>query len=81
MYADKETNMSNDNSQLAFNEIINKSETDEIGESEQKKSELVRLLRSWRDGDEGDEQEQQETWEALKQALDESRLSNRKLFP
>jgi hypothetical protein len=30
---------------------------------------------------EGDEQEQRETWEFLKQALDEDRLSDRKLFP
>ncbi|MBE9030658.1 antitoxin family protein [filamentous cyanobacterium LEGE 11480] len=33
------------------------------------------LLRSWRE--EGDEQEQKETWEFLKQALDEDRLSDR----
>lgn len=30
---------------------------------------------------EGDEQEQRETWEFLRQALDEDRLSDRKLFP
>ncbi len=39
---------------------------------------LIELLRSWR---EGDEQEQKSTWEYLKQALDEDRLSERKLFP
>ena len=39
---------------------------------------LIQLLRSWR---EGDEQEQRSTWEYLKQALDEDRLSERKLFP
>lgn len=39
---------------------------------------LIELLRSWR---EGDEQEQKSTWEYLKQALDEDRLSDRKLFP
>jgi hypothetical protein len=38
---------------------------------------LIQLLRSWR---EGDEQEQRNTWEYLKQALDEERLSERKLF-
>ena len=39
---------------------------------------LIELLRTWR---EGDEQEQKSTWEYLKQALDEDRLSDRKLFP
>lgn len=38
----------------------------------------IQLLRSWR---EGDEQEQQETWDYLRKALDEDRLSERKLFP
>jgi hypothetical protein len=31
--------------------------------------------------EEGDEEEQRETWEFLKAALDEDRLSDRKLFP
>ena len=44
----------------------------------QKKRALIQLLRSWRNGD---EQEQRSTWEYLKQALDEDRLSDRKLFP
>ena len=44
----------------------------------QKNRALIQLLRSWR---EGDEQEQRSTWEYLKQALDEDRLSERKLFP
>ena len=39
---------------------------------------LIQLLKSWRDGD---EHEQRSTWEYLKQALDEDRLSERKLFP
>jgi hypothetical protein len=39
----------------------------------------IDLLRFWRE--EGDEEEQRETWEFLKQALDEDRLSNRPLFP
>lgn len=37
----------------------------------------VSLLRSW---DEGDPKEQKETWDYLRVALDEDRLSNRKLF-
>jgi hypothetical protein len=39
---------------------------------------LDRLLQSWED--EGDSQEHLETWEFLKQALDEDRISNRSLF-
>ena len=39
---------------------------------------LDRLLQSWED--EGDAQEQLETWEFLKQALEEDRISNRPLF-
>ena len=44
----------------------------------QKNRALIQFLKSWR---EGDEQEQRSTWEYLKQALDEDRLSERKLFP
>jgi len=44
----------------------------------QKKDALIQLLKSWR---EGDEQEQRNTWEYLRQALDEDRPSERKLFP
>ena len=44
----------------------------------QKKRALIQLLRSWL---EGNEQEQRNTWEYLRQALDEDRLSERKLFP
>jgi hypothetical protein len=44
-----------------------------------KSTKLVNLLQSWIDED--DTQEQQETGEYLIQALDEDRLSDRKLFP
>ncbi len=40
---------------------------------------VIELLRSWEE--EGDEEEQTETWEYLRTALDEDRLSNRPLFP
>jgi hypothetical protein len=43
--------------------------------------ELIALLDSWVAVDEEGIQEQKETWAFLKQALDEDRLSNRKLFP
>lgn len=43
----------------------------------QKTRNLIQLLKSWR---EGDKQEQHETLEYLKQALDENRFSDRKLF-
>ncbi len=41
-------------------------------------ADAIRLLRSLCDGD---PDEQRETWEFLRQALDEDRLSDRKLFP
>ncbi|MHC0061909.1 hypothetical protein ACWATR_03155 [Nostoc sp. UIC 10890] len=46
---------------------------------EEKQSKLVNALQSWID--EGDADEQQKTGEYLIQALDEDRLSDRKLFP
>ncbi len=45
----------------------------------EKQSKLVNMLQSWMD--EGDTDEQQETGEYLIHALDENRLSERKLFP
>ncbi len=45
----------------------------------EKQNKLVNVLQSWIDED--DAQEQQETGEFLIQALDEDRLSDRKLFP
>ena len=57
---------------------IGKKELPQSITQSQKKRALLQLLRSWR---EGDEQEQRNTWEYLKQALDEDRLSERKLFP
>jgi hypothetical protein len=47
--------------------------------SKDPRSEAVELLQSWIE--EGDEQEQKETGEYLIQALDEDRLSDRRLFP
>ncbi|MBL1179148.1 hypothetical protein [Pantanalinema sp. GBBB05] len=46
----------------------------------QKQTEAVNLLQSWIDDDE-DEGEQQETGQYLVQALDDDRLSERRLFP
>jgi len=57
---------------------IEKKELPQSATQSQKNHALIQLLRSWR---EGDEQEQRSTWEYLKQALDEDRLSERKLFP
>lgn len=45
----------------------------------QKQTEAVNLLQSWIDDE--DEEEQQETGQYLIQALDDDRLSDRKLFP
>jgi hypothetical protein len=39
------------------------------------------LLQSWNVEESSERDEQRETWEFLKQALDEDRLSDRKLFP
>ena len=39
------------------------------------------LLQSWDVEESPEREEQRETWEYLKQALDEDRLSDRKLFP
>jgi len=39
------------------------------------------LLQSWYVNEPPERAEQQETWEYLKKALDEDRLSDRKLFP
>jgi hypothetical protein len=47
--------------------------------SKDPRTELVNLLQSWID--DGDDQEQKETGEYLVQALDEDRLSDRRLFP
>ena len=44
-----------------------------------RRAEAVRLLQSWLD--EGDAAEQTETGDYLVRALDEDRLSDRKLFP
>jgi hypothetical protein len=43
------------------------------------RTELVDLLQSWIDA--GNDQEQKETGDYLVQALDEDRLSDRRLFP
>jgi hypothetical protein len=45
----------------------------------EKQTKLANLLQSWADDE--DAEEQQETGEYLIHALDENRLSNRKLFP
>ncbi len=58
------------------NEIEYKAHPQSATQSEKNRA-LIQLLRSWR---EGDEQEQHSTWEYLKRALDEDRLSERKLF-
>lgn len=45
----------------------------------ERQRDAIALLQSWID--DGDEQEQRETGDFLIKALDEDRLSNRKLFP
>lgn len=59
--------------------------TDTDSPDEERRKEQIRrnqavidLLNAW---EQEDEEEQRETWEFLKRALDEDRLSFRKLFP
>ena len=61
-----------------FKHIQKETSVSHITEQEQKNFALAQLLRSRR---EGDEREQRDTWKRLKRALDEDRLSDRKLFP
>ena len=42
---------------------------------------VIDLLDSWCNVSQEEAEEQRETWEYLKKALDEDRLSYRKLFP
>ena len=70
--------MAYENSPTVSQNDLDKNEFSQSIVQSQKNNALIQLLRSWR---EGDEQEQRKTWEYLKQALDEDRLSERKLFP
>ncbi len=66
----------NDQPSIMFQQ--NTSTENTLSEDMRRKA-LIRLLQSWRE--EGDEQDQIETLKFLQQALDEDRLSDRKLFP
>ena len=44
-------------------------------------NQALTLLQSWNVEESSEREEQRETWEYLKKALDEDRLSDRKLFP
>ena len=44
-------------------------------------NQALALLQSWYVEESAEREEQRETWKYLKQALDEDRLSDRKLFP
>jgi hypothetical protein len=46
-----------------------------------KNQSAIDLLESWADATDEEVAEQRETWEFLKNAVDEDRLSDRKLFP
>ncbi len=60
---------------------LNRDESNQHVKLSAKNQAAIELLRSWCEDDEDDEEEQKATWEFLKQALDEDRLSDRKLFP
>ena len=63
----------------ASNPIIDESHPIIDEEQAKKNQAAIDLMRSWMEND--DEKEHQETFEFLKKALDEDRLSNRPLFP
>ena len=44
-------------------------------------NQAIALLQSWYVEESPEQDEQRDTWEYLKKALDEDRLSDRKLFP
>lgn len=44
-------------------------------------NQALALLQSWNVEESLEQEEQRETWEYLKKALDEDRISDRKLFP
>lgn len=54
------------------------SQEEKVEAQKKKNQAAIFLLDAWA---EGDDEEQRETWGYLKQALDEDRLSSRKLFP
>ena len=65
-------------------ERIDKNLSDETGKfvlPDMDVNQALALLQSWNVEEPADQEEQRETWEYLKQALDEDRLSDRKLFP
>lgn len=47
----------------------------------ERNQDLISLLDSWAEASEEEIAEQRETWEFLRKALDDDRLSNRPLFP
>lgn len=53
----------------------------ELAEIRRRNQSAIEFLRSLRECSEEEAQEQRETWEFLQKALDEDRLSYRKLFP
>ena len=70
--------MKNDNLSAASQHELSKTDKTPAVTHLQKNLALIELLKAWR---EDDEQEQRDTWECLKVALDEDRISDRKLFP
>lgn len=63
----------------AWNTVINQIRNENPVQKDARDLALSELLQSWEE--EADEQEQKETWEYIKQALNQDRLSNRLLFP
>lgn len=67
-----------------MHERINQNLSEEAGKfvlPDMDLSQALAVLQSWNVEESPERDEQRETWEFLKQALDEDRLSDRKLFP
>jgi hypothetical protein len=65
-------------------ERIDKNLSEEVGKfvlPDMDVDQALALLQSWYVEESPEREEQRETWEYLKLALDEDRLSDRKLFP
>ena|SRR5579859_3145012 len=77
LWKQKLVSLDNINTQAIPIDLLKEMKARLSNERLQRKRDLIQLLKSWR---EGDKQEQHETLEYLKQALDEDRFSDRKLF-
>ena len=77
LWQQKLVDMENVNTRVMPIDLLQEMKLRSHEEHLQKRRDIIQLLKSWR---EDDKQEQHETLEYLKKAIDEDRLSDRKLF-